>query len=130
MSGTFTESAITVYDNSLGKIINAIDRETTHISKFIIDRGIVQLAIGMIIATQVTTLCPIIIDSLIAPILSFLLNNPENKKLQDYTVTVLGVKFKIGNLIIGFINFIVVILFVFYFWRVIVRFKPELVIKK
>ena len=127
MTKDFTESALLVYDSSIGKVIDTVSKESKHIGKFFVDRGVIQLAIGMIIATQITTLCPIVIDSIVSPVINTILNKDQNKKLQDYTITLFGIKFKIGSLIIGLINFFVVVLFVFYLWRLMLRINPVLV---
>ena len=86
--------------------------------QFLLDRNIFQSGISFLIATQVNSLAKNIIESIVTPILERVLD----KKIRNQDTEVFGIKFKTGQLILNLINFMIVMFFIYYLYRIT---KPE-----
>ena len=65
------------------------------------------------IATQVNNLSKNIIDTVATPILAKIFN----EKIQNQYITLFDIKFMTGNLLINIINFIVIMIFIYYLYK-------------
>ena len=84
---------------------------------FLLDRNILSVGIGLIVATQVNKITTIFVESVISPILNRIMGS-NSDKFKDYRVEVFGVKFELGNLITQFINMILTLFIIYLIWRV------------
>ena len=100
-----------------------VSSEMNQFYKFIIDNKIFQIGIAFIVSNQVTDLFGKFMKDIISPILARLIGS-EEEKLEHVKVTIFGIKFDIGNFVLGLLHFIIVILILFY----IVRLLPENII--
>lgn len=97
-------------------IIDIIKNNIDDFLGFVLDKNIVQIGISLIIATNINTLTISITDFIISPIIARLTNG-EFKNIEKYTIDILGIKFKIGILIMTFINFFLTIIIIFYIFK-------------
>ena len=83
--------------------------------RFLLNKNIIYMAIGILISNQVVILTKTITDSIIGPILkkiSFAQNELNNMKYNR-----LGIEFKMGQIISNLITFFMVLTIVFYIWN-------------
>jgi len=90
--------------------------------QFLLDKNIFQSGISFLIATQVNGLTKNIIDSIVTPVLEKVLD----EKIRNQDTEVFGIKFKTGQLILSIINFLIVMFFIYYLYKIT---KPEGVIQ-
>lgn len=86
--------------------------------QFLMDKNIFQSGISFLIATQVNALAKNIIDSIVIPILERVID----EKIRNQDTVVFGIKFKTGQLILNLINFMIVMFFIYYLYKIT---KPE-----
>jgi len=100
------------------KTVNRVKSEIINILKYLfIDKGIITVALSFIIATQTNNIATMIIDNLISPIIYKIIELYTNEpvdKLENYTYEYLGIKFKLGNLIISISKFLIIIIIIYY----------------
>ena len=84
--------------------------------QFIFKQNVIQIGIGLLIATQLSILTKLMSDEFFGPIIQKFINN-KDKKLEDYKVSVFGIEFKVGLFILNFINFIFVIIFIYFLYK-------------
>lgn len=84
--------------------------------KFLLEKNILQMGIGMIVATQVGKITTAITDYIITPILDktlFLYGG----KFQDIKYTILGIDFQLGEIIIVLLEFILTLMIIYSIWK-------------
>lgn len=92
---------------------------------FLLDKRIIQLAVGILISTQVVKLTTTITDSIINPILkkiSFAQDEFDKVKYNRF-----GIEFKIGKIITDLITFFMVASIVFYIWNLTNYVNPNII---
>jgi large-conductance mechanosensitive channel len=117
--------------NISNKIVNTADKgfdtvsnvisitfkdQASDLLKFLFERDIIKASIGLILGTQITNITKTLVESIIAPIFDKLILN-KNKKFEDITFDVLGIKFKVGKLIQEFIKLLLIIILVYLLWK-------------
>jgi large conductance mechanosensitive channel len=95
-------------------------------SEFVKQYGVAPLAIGVVIGTAVNDLVKTIVDGLITPFISLI---SPTKSLQDLTFTIGASVFKIGAVLNSLLSFMVVVLVVYMFVKLVLR-NDELLEKK
>ena len=83
---------------------------------FIISRNVLTTAIGIMMATQISSLTTTISEAIITPLLNGLLGN-KVKDLETYEFTILSIKFKLGLLLSKLISFTLVIFVIYNIWK-------------
>ena len=83
---------------------------------FIREKGVVGLAIGIIIGGAVTKFVNAIVTDLINPILGAVTGKASNLENVVYQVPHTEIIFKVGDLLSNFINFIAVAFVVYFFF--------------
>jgi large-conductance mechanosensitive channel len=98
-------------------ILNFLILNLKDFIKFLFDKNIIQLAISILIATQIGTFVNSINTYIITPIL---INLPfmSNLKAEDINYTILGIQFQIGKILIIFLNFIFTLILIFCIWKI------------
>ena len=93
-------------------VLDTISTQSQDFYKFILDRNIITICIGLLISVQFGKIVNTISDEILAPIINklALTNTP---KLEDYKTKILGVEFRIGLLLLNVISFILIILTVY-----------------
>ena len=108
------------------KVINSTKNELINILKYLfIEKGIITVAVSFIIATQTNSLATMLIDNILAPIIIRVIEIFEKRpisELQNYEFKYLGVKIKIGVIIINLLKFVFIIIIIYY---ISLLSKPE-----
>lgn len=106
-----------MFNTGLVYLINFVQSQTTSFFEFMTTQKVIQIGIGLLIASQIGEFTKSINENLIVPIVNTVMNNPNSKNLSEHKVTILGIEFKTGKLLINLINFILMILIVFLLWQ-------------
>lgn len=104
---------LSYYTNLLIEIVRT---QSDDFLQFIFKQNVIQIGIGLIIATQLSILTRLMSDEFFGPIIQKFINN-KDEKLEDYKVTVFGVEFKVGLFILNFINFVFIIIFIYFLYK-------------
>jgi large-conductance mechanosensitive channel len=83
---------------------------------FLLDRNILSVGIGLIIATQLSKISNSFIESIVSPIINKVIGS-NTDTLKEYRIEIFGIKFEIGNLLINIINLIFIIFLIYFIWR-------------
>ena len=83
---------------------------------FIVSKCIISIAIGLLLASQITILTKSVSQGLIDPIISKGLT-VVTKDLNEVAIPVFSMNFKIGQIISDMINLLFVIVVVFMIWK-------------
>lgn len=94
-----------------------ITNEFADFMTFLLERNIFQTGVAFIIATQVNKFMLDIMNSLISPIVSKTLDANSKSKIENKTIKFFGIEFRIGVLIMSVINFLVMMLLIFYIYK-------------
>ena len=81
---------------------------------FLKSRNVINAGIAFVIALQINKLFTDMINLIINPIASKIISQDINK--QEYIVY--GIDFKTGQLFLSFINFIIVMVFIYYIFKI------------
>jgi large-conductance mechanosensitive channel len=84
---------------------------------FIVSKGIITVAIGLIIASQINILTKSFSQGLIDPLITKGLSN-VTKDLSSVVITIFSMDFKVGAIISDTINLIFVIILLFIIWKI------------
>jgi large-conductance mechanosensitive channel len=98
------------------KVVKSTFDTLIEFKNFIVSRGIVSVAIGLIIASQVNVLTKSMSQGIIDPIISKFLTI-VTKDLSAIVITIFSVDFKIGMIVSDLINLLFVVIFVFLIWK-------------
>lgn len=114
--------------------LNSIKHELINILKFLlIDKGIITVALSFILATQANSIANMFIDNLVSPIIFKIIELYTNKpvdELEKYTYEYLGIKFKVGNLIVAISKFIIIVIIIYFILQLVDPTKLDILIKK
>jgi large-conductance mechanosensitive channel len=83
---------------------------------FLNKRNIINTGIGIVVGTQVRTITDIIVRNLINPIVNKSL--PKNIELEKIDVNLLGIKFKIGEIINKLLEFFLIMFLIYQIYRI------------
>jgi large-conductance mechanosensitive channel len=92
-------------------IVNEFSYNFSNFVKFMSKQDIINVAIGLIIASQLTNLSILLTDQFFTPIINKITG--QDKKLSDYKVTIFTIEFKVGLIIMNIINILLLILFLY-----------------
>lgn len=106
--------------NNFNKVVNTIFNiliyQSADLLKFLFEKNIVQMAIGLLIASEVGSITKVLTETIISPIINKVLINRKGK-LEDFKYYILGIEFKIGLLIIQIIKASLVLIIVYFIWK-------------
>ena len=109
-----------IVENKFNKLVNTIFNilinQSADLLKFLFERNIVQMAIGLLIASEVSSATKVFTDTVISPIINRLLINRKGK-LEEYKYYILGIEFKFGLLLMQIIKGILVLIIVYFIWK-------------
>jgi large conductance mechanosensitive channel len=94
--------------------------------KFLKEYGVIGLAIGVIIGSKAGELVKAIVDGLLMPIVGLIL--PKDMAWETWVIQMGGSTLKLGLILSGLVNFIIVAYLVFWFSKMVL--KEEQVTKK
>jgi len=81
---------------------------------FLKSRNVINAGVAFVIALQVNKLFTDMINLIINPIASKIISQEINK--QEYVIY--GIDFKTGQLFLSFLNFIIVMIFIYYIFKI------------
>ena len=84
---------------------------------FLVKTGIIKVALGFFISTQVLIFINEIINATIAPLIAHLINRKQT--IKELRAQVFGITFEFGNLIVAFIRLMFVLLLVYFIYFLI-----------
>jgi large-conductance mechanosensitive channel len=90
---------------------------------FISKSNIYSTAIGFLITTQVIGLVNALFDNMIAPIINYLINKNNDKKLKEYIIERDGINIEIGAFFLAICKFLFILMLVYLF---IIRFNVQI----
>jgi large-conductance mechanosensitive channel len=111
-----TETLSEVSSIAVKSSFNLISRSLEGLFKFIISRNVLTTAIGIMMATQISSLTTVLSEAIITPILNTILGN-KVKDLEKYELTIFSIKFKIGLLISKLISFFLIVFVIYNIWK-------------
>lgn len=97
-------------------LLDFLKNNVTGILTFLFEKNIIQTMVGLIIASQVSKVTNVLSDVIISPTIQ-VISFGEFSKLEDFKIHLFGVEFKIGLLIITLVNLLIVLIIVYYIWK-------------
>jgi len=92
---------------------------------FLSENNMVQTGIAFLFGIQISALINSLMTDIISPILARLLGT-DKQKLEDLKLNILGIHFAVGDFLLQFINFMLILLIVYQLLKLI----PKKIIKK
>jgi large-conductance mechanosensitive channel len=86
----------------------------TNFYKFLKNKNIIPLGLAFIISININKLANDFITNIISPIVNRIFGQTDKVQLKDRVLTILGIRFELGNFLISALQFIV-ILYIVYF---------------
>lgn len=111
-----TDTLSEISSTAVSSSFNLISRSLEGLFKFIVSRNVLTTAIGIMMATQISTLTTVLSEAIITPILNTILGN-KVKDLEKYEFTIFSIKFKIGLLISKLISFFLIVFVIYNIWK-------------
>jgi large-conductance mechanosensitive channel len=96
--------------------VNYVATEQEAFIKFIIDSNLLTMAIGLIFAANLTLFIGVLTEFVFAPIIQKI-SSGKIKDVDKFTVNILGIDFKVGMILKGLINLLIIIIFIYYVYR-------------
>jgi large-conductance mechanosensitive channel len=96
--------------------INILKDQSESFLRFLFQQNLIQLGIGLLVATQLSAFTTNVSTNILAPIINSL-STGSQKNLADYTITIFGVTFKVGNVIVGIINLLLMIIVIYFLYQ-------------
>lgn len=81
---------------------------------FIREKGVLGLAVGIIIGGAVTKLISSVVDNLVSPLIGFITGTAGNLSVLTYTMPLTSITFRYGALLSSFIDFIAVLAVIYF----------------
>ena len=81
---------------------------------FIIQKNIIQLIIGLIIAIQISRFTDVFNTLILVPIFNYI--NTKNINNYSFTSNILGIEIKYGKLLIAFIELFISLIIIYLIW--------------
>lgn len=111
-----TDTLSEVSSTAVTSSFNLISRSLEGLFKFIVSRNVLTTAIGIMMATQISSLTTVLSEAIITPILNTILGN-KVKDLEKYELTIFSIKFKVGLLISKLISFFLIVFVIYNIWK-------------
>lgn len=97
-------------------IIDILKDQSESFLRFLFQQNLIQLGIGLLVATQLSAFTTNVSTNILAPIINSL-STGSQKNLADYTITIFGVTFKVGTVIVGIINLLLMIIVIYFLYQ-------------
>jgi len=112
---SLTESAVF---NTASTVTDVIKTNSVGFLKFLVDRGIFQTAVAVLISNQLSVLTNALTIFIISPITKKI-SGGASKSLSEWTITIFTIEFKIGLLIQTLINFLLILFVIYHIWKIV-----------
>jgi large-conductance mechanosensitive channel len=96
-------------------MLQYINNEIIGFINFLLDKNVFQTGLAFVLATQVNQIFLKFVTNIIYPIVDKI---TEKKIQQESTTPILGIQFKMGDFILSLINFFLVLLFLYYMYKI------------
>jgi len=93
--------------------LNVLTSEIIAFINFLDQKNVLTTSMGLILALQINTLFLNIIDDIIKPVASKVVDEDINK----HTVDIYGIKLKVGHLFFSIFNVFITLIMIFYLYR-------------
>jgi large-conductance mechanosensitive channel len=94
--------------------LNFLQSEINEFANFLDKKNVLTTSMGLILALQINTLFLNIIDDIIKPVASKVVDEDINK----HTVDINGIKLKVGHLFFSIFNVFITLIMIFYLYRI------------
>jgi large-conductance mechanosensitive channel len=112
-----SETTNKVMDSIFYRVLDVARNNLVGIMTFLFEKKLIQTAIGLIIATQIGKFTNVLTGVIISPIMQ-VVSFGQVKKLEDFKIEIFGIEFKLGLLIINLLDFVFVVIIVYYIWKI------------
>jgi large conductance mechanosensitive channel len=92
--------------------------ETLEFYNFLIKHNIIGVGMAFIIGSQINMLATAFVNNIVSPTIGIFMES-NKRKLEDIKIPVLGAKIEIGSFIESILKFVLTMIIIFYFFRVI-----------
>lgn len=99
--------------NYIKTFIKTFNKQLIEFISFLMDKNIFQIGLAFILASQINKLFVDFISSIITPITNSVISEEDREKPYN----VLGIKFQTLKFLMSLINFIIVMVVLFYFYK-------------
>ena len=96
-------------------ILNILKNNYDGFIKFLIDKNILQLAIGIILGTQVSHFTNTVNNIILKPLIEYI--DSRNTDFNKYSYNLFGINIKYGELLLSFIELITSLIIIYFMWR-------------
>lgn len=110
----------------INDIQNTVKFHTNDFIHFLVDKKVITIGIGLILASQISVLVNNITTSMINPIIHRFIQKNQTEKLEQLKVEVYGIEFEAGKLISGVINFIFILFALYLIYRIEVKLTEKI----
>lgn len=100
-------------NTEIKQLFSMVSSQVKEFINFLFEKKIFQTGFAFVLAMQINKLFIDFINYIIAPIV----NKVVSKSTEERKTTFFGIEFKTGNFIISLINFTLVIIFLFYMYK-------------
>jgi large conductance mechanosensitive channel len=114
-------------NNFLYHTIKSFSNNITDFINFLINKNIIQSAIGIMIATQIGKISDIIVTNIILPIINAI-NILSNDKFEDFKYNILGIEFNFGKVILGIIQFLIILFCIYMLWKALTSLDSKYIL--
>jgi len=95
-------------------IFKILHNELIGFVHFLLEKNVFQTGLAFVLATQINTLFLGFVNSIINPVIERVVE----KKTKNQITTILGIEFKTGEFILAFLNFLIVLIFLYYLYKI------------
>lgn len=81
---------------------------------FLLEKNVFQTGLAFVLATQINTVFLQFVNTIINPVIDKVIQ----EKTKNKTTLIFGIEFKTGQLSIAIINFLIVLLFLYYLYKI------------
>ena len=111
-----TDTITDISSQAISTSFNYVTGTFDDLINFLISRNVLTTAIGIMMATQISSLTTTLSEAIITPLLNGLLGN-KVADLETYEFTIFSIKFKFGLLISKLISFSLVVFVIYNIWK-------------
>jgi large-conductance mechanosensitive channel len=102
--------------SSLVLIISFLKSNLSGFMNFILDKRVMQIGFSILISSQLQILTRSIIELLVNPIVNRITMGTI-KTIEEWEINMFNIHIKIGRLISNIINFVLILIVIYYMWK-------------
>lgn len=109
----------------INDIQNTVKSHTNDFIHFLVDKKVITIGIGLILASQLSVFVSNITTSIINPVIHKFIQKDQTEKLEQMKVEIYGIQFELGKLISSIINFIFILFALYLIYRIEVKLTEK-----